>query len=133
MTLLLIIRTNIAGYKISVLNNYFSSLRATRKKKRNLNNHSEKMISKVAPILSILTVAALGKPLNKDNQFDVVCHDSQDGFPVFVPHPYDCSLYFQCVAMTPVLMSCPSGLLFDSRIDVCNWPEYVDCEEATRK
>merc|ERR1711988_1231117 len=63
--------------------------------------------------------------------FDAVCHESQDGYAVFVPHPYDCSLYYECVGLTPVLMSCPSGLFFDSRIDTCNWPEYVDCEVAT--
>merc|ERR1712241_933207 len=63
--------------------------------------------------------------------FDVVCHESQDGYAVFVPHPYDCSLYHECVGLTPVLMSCPAGLYFDSRIDICNWPEYVDCPEPT--
>merc|ERR1711963_788625 len=70
-----------------------------------------------------------GRRSTKD--FDAVCHESQDGYAVFVPHPYDCSLYYECVGLTPVLMSCPSGLFFDSRIDTCNWPEYVDCEVAT--
>merc|ERR1712154_228101 len=51
--------------------------------------------------------------------FDVVCHESQDGYPVFVPHPFNCSLYFECDGLTPVLMSCPSGLYFDSSLNVC--------------
>merc|ERR550517_2159751 len=63
--------------------------------------------------------------------FDVVCHESQDGYAVFVPPPFNCSLYFECDGLTPVLMSCPSGLYFDSRIDICNWPEYVECRDAT--
>merc|ERR550525_1663895 len=82
----------------------------------------------VSTLLSLLTVAVSGKSIK---QFDVVCHESQDGYAVFVPHPYDCSLYYECVGMTPILMSCPAGLYFDSRIDICNWPEYVDCPEPT--
>ena len=89
------------------------------------------MLPKIATILSILMVIVSGKSLRKDNNFDVVCHDSEDGYAVFVPHPYDCSLYYECVNLTPVLMSCPAGLYFDSRIDICNWPEYVDCPEPT--
>ena len=82
----------------------------------------------VSALLSLLTVSISGKSIN---QFDVVCHESQDGYAVFVPHPYDCSLYYECVDLTPVLMACPAGLYFDSRIDICNWPEYVDCPEPT--
>ena len=84
-----------------------------------------------ATVFSILLVTAFGKSLVKDNNFDVVCYESQDGYAVFVPHPYDCSLYFECRGRTPVLMSCPAGLYFDSRINVCNWPEYADCDEST--
>merc|ERR1711953_461766 len=62
--------------------------------------------------------------------FDVVCHESEDGYAVFVPHPYECSLYYECMDLTPVLMSCPPGLYFDSRIDICNWPENVDCDKS---
>merc|ERR1712110_87595 len=76
-------------------------------------------------------VTALGKSLVKDNNFDVVCHESEDGYAVFVPHPYDCSLYYECRGRTPVLMSCPAGLYFDARINVCNWPEYADCDKST--
>merc|ERR1719510_1564070 len=67
--------------------------------------------------------------VRRSADFDVVCHESEDGYAVFVPHPYDCSLYYECVDLTPVLMSCPAGLYFDSRINTCNWPENVDCDE----
>ena len=87
------------------------------------------MLPKVATILSILMVIVSGKSLRKDNNFDVVCHESEDGYAVFVSHTYDCSLFYECVDLTPVLMSCPAGLHFDSRINVCNWPEYADCGE----
>merc|ERR1712244_106516 len=69
--------------------------------------------------------------VKRNTGFDVVCRESQDGYAVFVPHPYDCSLYYECVDLTPVLMSCPPGLNFDSRINVCNWPEFVVCPEQT--
>merc|ERR1712241_940384 len=69
--------------------------------------------------------------VKRSGNIDVVCHESEDGYAVFVPHPYDCSLYYECVDLTPVLMSCPAGLYFDSRINVCNWPEYADCHVKT--
>merc|ERR1711953_1464073 len=72
-----------------------------------------------------------GTRVKRNAEFDVVCHESQDSYAVFVPHPYDCGLYYECVNLTPMLMSCPSGLYFDSRINVCNWPEFVDCPERT--
>merc|ERR1711953_595381 len=68
--------------------------------------------------------------VKRSADIDVVCHESEDGYAVFVPHPYDCSLFYECVDLTPVLMSCPAGLYFDSRIDVCNWPENVDCDKS---
>merc|ERR1712038_1536908 len=68
--------------------------------------------------------------VKRSAEIDVVCHESENGYAVFVPHPYDCSLYYECVDLTPVLMSCPAGLYFDSRIDVCNWPEYADCDKS---
>ena len=62
---------------------------------------------------------------------DVVCSESEDGMSVFVPHPTDCGLYYQCVGNNPVLMSCPDGLFFDPSLNVCNWPEFVDCESCS--
>merc|ERR1712029_644362 len=63
--------------------------------------------------------------------FDVVCPESQDGFAVFVPHPTECNLYYECVGLTPILMSCPGDLYFDPTLNVCNWPDQVDCEPQT--
>ena len=68
------------------------------------------------------------KPFPQSNTIlDVVCPDSEDGFAVFVPHPTDCSLYYMCVGGSPILMPCPPGLYFDPSLNVCNYPEYVDC------
>ena len=72
-----------------------------------------------------MTATSRGK-----DQINVLCHDeSQDGFAVFVPHPIDCGLYYQCGECDCALMSCPEQLYFDSTMDVCNWPENVNCEQ----
>ena len=64
---------------------------------------------------------------------DVVCPEAVDvdGLAVFVPHPTDCGLYYQCVGLQPVLMSCPPGLYWDPSLNVCNWPDNVDCNPET--
>ena len=51
----------------------------------------------------------------------------EDGAP-FVPHPTNCSLYYQCNGDLPILMDCPDGLYFDPQLNVCNWPDQVDCQ-----
>merc|ERR1711953_1613274 len=85
----------------------------------------------VSPTTTETSTNSISSRVKRSANFDVVCHESEDGYAVFVPHPYDCSLYYECVDLTPVLMSCPAGLYFDSRIDVCNWPEYADCHVKT--
>jgi len=57
---------------------------------------------------------------------DVVCTESQDGFPVFLPHPSSCGLYYMCEGTHPHLMSCPPGLNFDISLNVCS---YVACQD----
>merc|ERR1711915_845149 len=68
--------------------------------------------------------------ITKDDfpDFDVVCHKSEDGYAVYVPHPTQCNLYYQCVGLTPILLHCPGELFFDPILKVCNWPNQVDCE-----
>merc|ERR1719228_3127178 len=88
---------------------------------------------RVALVIANLIVLCSSKALNGDSNqdFDVVCPESQDGYSEFVPHPTDCTLYYQCFGLTPILMSCPEGLFFDPSVDVCNWPDQVDCKQQT--
>merc|ERR1719187_3166515 len=58
----------------------------------------------------------------------VVCPPSEDGFPVFVPHPTDCTKYYECQKDWPILMECAPPLYFDPSISACNWPSQVDCQ-----
>merc|ERR1711973_589041 len=91
------------------------------------------VVMRVALVIANLIVLCSSKSLNgESNQdFDVVCPESQDGYSEFVPHPTDCTLYYQCFGLTPILMSCPEGLFFDPSVDVCNWPDQVDCKQQT--
>ena len=84
-------------------------------------------------LFSSLLVFSSSKPLVIEDwpSFDVVCPESQDGYAVFAPHPYDCSLYYECVGINPVLMSCPGSLEFDIQLNVCNWPELANCQPKT--
>ena len=84
-------------------------------------------------IVSCLLILAQSKPLVREDwpSFDVVCPESEDGYAVFVPHPYDCSLYYECVGITPVLMTCPGDLEFDFQLNICNWPEIANCQPKT--
>merc|ERR1711962_1034624 len=74
----------------------------------------------------LLLVASSGfcRPSFSNN--DVVCPASEDGFPVFLPHPSDCTKYYQCQEDWPILMECAPPLYFDPDLGVCNWPRSVD-------
>lgn len=39
----------------------------------------------------------------------------------------DCSRFFRCDGLVLHEFNCPSGLYFDERNSVCNWPFLVDC------
>ena len=98
-----------------------------------LNFSFQIVVMRVALVIANLIVLCSSKALNGDSNqdFDVVCPGSQDGYSEFVPHPTDCTLYYQCFGLTPILMSCPEGLFFDPSVDVCNWPDQVDCKQQT--
>jgi len=87
---------------------------------------------KLVILLSII-VLANSKPYlgRNDPDFGVICPESEDGYAVYVPHPTECNLYYECVGLTPVLLSCPGDLFFDPALNVCNWPDQVDCHPKT--
>ena len=60
-------------------------------------------------ITLILFVGFLNARNLKDD-IHVVCKPSEDGLPVYVPHPYQCNKYFECVGIDGVLMTCPENL-----------------------
>jgi hypothetical protein len=70
---------------------------------------------------------SVGIDSNDEDGIHVVCSPSQDGFVVFVPHPYDCAKFFMCHGMTGVAMDCPGSLQFDTDLNVCNYESLVNC------
>ncbi len=52
---------------------------------------------------------------------------SGDDATILLPNPGNCSTFFMCSNGVPILMQCPAGLYFDSRRDVCDWPQNTDC------
>jgi len=79
----------------------------------------------------LLLVASSGFSRPSFSNSDVVCPESEDGFPVFLPHPSDCTKYYQCQEDWPILMECAPPLYFDPDLGVCNWPRFVDCQQAS--
>ena len=60
-----------------------------------------------------------------DAENTVDCSNKPDG--TFLPDPADCSRFFICDAGRPWMKQCPTPLYFDPMINVCNWPELVNC------
>ncbi|KAK8396894.1 hypothetical protein O3P69_005107 [Scylla paramamosain] len=47
---------------------------------------------------------------------------------VLLPHPHFCSKYCECVDEgLAYVLPCPEKLLWDEKINTCNWPDNVDC------
>lgn len=39
-----------------------------------------------------------------------------------------CQSYYLCVNGKDVEKSCPKGMLYNSKLDVCDWPQNVQCQ-----
>ncbi|XP_055597872.1 uncharacterized protein LOC129747604 [Uranotaenia lowii] len=54
----------------------------------------------------------------------IVCND----FPLGSKQPHEeCNKFYHCSPTGPMLFTCPEPLLFDYVIQVCNWPQLVEC------
>ena len=51
-----------------------------------------------------------------------------NGDVIYIPDPDDCSKYYQCTPSRPEPHQCSDGLFFDPKINVCNWPDLVECD-----
>ena len=75
-------------------------------------------------LLLLSTLEAFSNEGN--NTIAAICNKpSEDGLPDFVPHPYDCNLFFECP--DGALMSCGDGLVFNPISNICDWPGNVNC------
>ena len=50
------------------------------------------------------------------------CPQVDPEFPVFFPHPTDPNKYYECSNGTPILQSCPPGLVWDQEDMTCVRP-----------
>jgi hypothetical protein len=50
-----------------------------------------------------------------------------NGEDSYMPNPYDCTQYYQCVGDKPILLVCAPGTHFDKSLNVCNWPQMANC------
>ncbi|XP_015590269.1 peritrophin-1 [Cephus cinctus] len=48
--------------------------------------------------------------------------------PIYLPHPYLCDHFYQCNWGNPLLQTCPAGLHFNPRLNVCDWPYNSKCK-----
>ena len=87
------------------------------------------LFSTVYFIFATSTPSEANPKLCGDDNIHVVCKPSEDGLPVFIPHPYKCNKYFECQGTVGVAMICPDTLVFDPILNICNWPWNVDCED----
>merc|ERR1712107_307253 len=92
-------------------------------------NKSRRAMHQSIIFVSLIT-AVLSRP-GSIKEYPVECPESTDGFPVFLPHPTDCTKYYECQGDWPILMECAPPLYFDPSISVCNWPNMVDCQQPT--
>nr|CBM69262.1 venom protein Ci-23c [Chelonus inanitus] len=64
------------------------------------------------------------------------CHnlaDSQETLRMFcknvingpISHPFDCSKFIECSSAMSTIKNCPPGLVYNSKIKVCDWPTSV--------
>ena len=58
------------------------------------------------------------------------CPENSNDDATYFASPTDCTKYYICVHNEPVQMSCPLGLWFDDQLDVCNYPEVVNCDPS---
>ncbi|XP_052871088.1 uncharacterized protein LOC128276670 [Anopheles cruzii] len=48
-------------------------------------------------------------------------------YPVYFVHPTNCSKFYECRQQDAYEFDCPAGLHFNSKIDVCDYPENAQC------
>nr|XP_027199919.1 putative uncharacterized protein DDB_G0282133 [Dermatophagoides pteronyssinus] len=62
---------------------------------------------------------------NISKQFNFICN-TQFGY---YPDPGNCSSYFICSFGIPLHKNCSKGLYFSIRLQTCDWPANVQCEQ----
>ena len=51
-----------------------------------------------------------------------------EGHDTYLPHPTDCTKFYQCVFGDAVELECPPGMHFSVKVKTCDWPVNAGCE-----
>ena len=63
---------------------------------------------------------------------DVACAGPWDE-PEYHADPYDCNSFYQCSNGVPYHHQCPANLVFNTNLNVCDWPWSFECEPKCSK
>merc|ERR1712051_171206 len=77
--------------------------------------------------IASISTAVIGPLPSSDTSLSVCLEGKR-----YVPHPTDCSKFYECVFGVAHLFSCEEGLYFDQRVDVCKWKNRVECHSGIR-
>ncbi|MBD2518709.1 chitin binding domain-containing protein [Nostoc sp. FACHB-973] len=76
----------------------------------------------------LVIVAVSGLLLNKTQAEPVgVCPPLVPEYTVHLPDSERCDSFYKCDYSGPVFFTCPAGLYFNPELEVCDWPQNVDC------
>ncbi|XP_015180559.1 PREDICTED: uncharacterized protein LOC107068554 [Polistes dominula] len=59
------------------------------------------------------------------------CPEHDNGKVIHLPHETNCSLFYKCDEGRKVVLPCPPGLHFNSKLQVCDLPQNVNCTKKS--
>ncbi|CAH0588142.1 unnamed protein product [Chrysodeixis includens] len=87
-------------------------------------------------VLLLLCAVALAQGVDLDlkkqqcncnpSEAQQICEANYGADNIFIAHE-NCNQFYQCANGRPVAIACQGNLLYDPYLEVCNWPDQVDC------
>ncbi|XP_022901762.1 peritrophin-1-like [Onthophagus taurus] len=65
--------------------------------------------------------------IDEPEVIESTCPETNGPLAAYLPHETDCSQFYECDWGNKILMSCPSGLYFNPKLNVCDYPVNVEC------
>ncbi|KAF0297291.1 Peritrophin-1 [Amphibalanus amphitrite] len=81
-------------------------------------------------LVSVLALAAVASAARVPTS-DARCPPRDAAFPVYFRDEANCAVFYQCSNGVAYKFDCPAGTLFDTTLNVCNWPDAVICDEGS--
>lgn len=78
-------------------------------------------------MFTVFIVAAIIQVGNGQEK-DPRCPLYNERWVVYVPHEYDCSLFYKCDWGVPILFECEPGLHFSEFTERCEYPKVANCK-----